>query len=251
MKILLACEESQAVTIELRKLGHEAYSCDLLPCSGGHTEWHTQGDVTELLKEKWDMIIAFPPCTFLTVTGNRWFNVDRYGDKALKRIEDRKEAIDFFMLFANADCEKIAIENPVGTMSSEWRKPDQIIQPYQFGDAFEKKTCLWLKGLPKLEYTNIVEPPERTQFKSGKTMASWYSDAFKLPKEERAKLRSKTFPGIAKAMADQWGGKTIPYSAQLYSPSLDKYFHSDNALFIFKNGEWIEYLEKVDDLITI
>ena len=139
MKILVACEESQAVTIELRKLGHEAYSCDLLPCSGGHPEWHTQGDVTELLKQKWDMIIAFPPCTFLTVTGNRWFNVERYGDKALKRIEDRKEAIDFFMLFANADCDKIAIENPVGIMSSEYRKPNQIIQPYQFGDAFEKK----------------------------------------------------------------------------------------------------------------
>ena len=150
------------------------------------------------------MIIAFPPCTFLTVTGNRWFNVDRYGDKALKRIEDRKEAIDFFMLFANADCDKIAIENPVGIMSSEYRKPNQIIQPYQFGDAFEKKTCLWLKGLPELEFTNIVEPPERTKFKSGKTMASWYSDAFKLPKDERAKLRSKTFPGVAKAMADQW-----------------------------------------------
>ena len=206
MKVLVACEESQAVTIELRKLGHEAYSCDLLPCSGGHPEWHTQCDVTELLKQKWDMIIAFPPCTFLTVTGNRWFNVEKYGEKALKRIEDRKEAIDFFMMFANADCDKIAIENPVGIMSTEWRKPNQIIQPYQFGDAFEKKTCLWLKGLPELEFTNVVEPPERTKFKSGKTMASWYSEAFKLPKDERAKLRSKTFPGIAKAMAEQWAG---------------------------------------------
>lgn len=205
MRVLVACEESQAVTIELRKLGHEAYSCDLLPCSGGHPEWHNQGDVTELLKQEWDMIIAFPPCTFLTVTGNRWFNVERYGDKALKRIEDRKEAVDFFMLFANTDCDKIAIENPVGIMSSEYRKPNQIIQPYQFGDAFEKKTCLWLKGLPELKHTNVVEPPERTKFKSGKTMASWYSDAFKLPKEERAKLRSKTFPGIARAMAEQWG----------------------------------------------
>lgn len=204
MKILLACEESQAVTVELRKMGHEAYSCDLLPCSGGHSEWHNQGDVTGMLKQKWDMIIAFPPCTFLTVTGNRWFNVEKYGDKALKRIEDRKEAIDFFMLFANADCERIAIENPVGVMSSEWRKPDQIIQPYHFGDAFEKKTCLWLKGLPELKHTNIVEPPPRTQFKSGKTMATWYCDAIKLPKDERARLRSKTFPGIAEAMAKQW-----------------------------------------------
>ncbi len=205
MKILVGCEESQAVTIELRKLGHEAYSCDLQDCSGGHPEWHLQQDVTELLKQKWDMIIAFPPCTYLTVTGNRWFNIERYGDKAIKRHADRKEAIDFFMMFANADCEKIAIENPVGVMSSEWRKPNQIINPYQFGDAFEKKTCLWLKGLPELKPTNIVEPPKRTEFKSGKTMPAWYADAWKLPPKERAALRSKTFIGVAKAMASQWG----------------------------------------------
>jgi site-specific DNA-cytosine methylase len=204
MKILLACEESQAVTKELRKLGHDAFSCDILPSSGGHPEWHLQQDVTDLLKQKWDLIIAFPPCTYLTVTGNRWFNIERYGDKAIKRHADRKEAIDFFMMFANADCEKIAIENPVGVMSSHWRKPNQIINPYQFGDAFEKKTCLWLKGLPELKPTNIVTPPPRTQFESGKSMPTWYADAWKLPKEERAKLRSKTFPGIAKAIAEQW-----------------------------------------------
>lgn len=159
MKILCACEESQAVTIQMRKRGHEAYSCDIVPCSGGHPEWHLQQDVTPLLKEKWDMILAFPPCTFLTVTGNRWFNVEKYGDKAIQRLKDREFGKEFFMLFANADCEKIAIENPVGIMSSEWRKPDQIIQPYFFGDAAEKKTCLWLKGLPKLQPTNIVENP--------------------------------------------------------------------------------------------
>lgn len=223
MEILLACEESQAVTIELRKLGHEAFSCDTLPSSGGHPEWHIQGDVTKVLSGefqkhgqfwteaetvekvgKWDMMIAFPPCTFLTVTGNRWFNVARYGQKAIKRNEDRINAISFFMMLAKADCDRISIENPVGIMSSKWRKPDQIIHPYQFGDAFEKKTCLWLKGLPNLEATNIVEPPPRTQFKSGKSMPSWYADAWKLPKEERSKLRSKTFPGIAKAMASQW-----------------------------------------------
>lgn len=204
-KVLIACEESQAVTIEMRKVGHDAYSCDVLPCSGGHPEWHLQQDVTELLKQEWDLIIAFPPCTYLTVTGNRWFNIERYGDKAIKRHQERKEAINFFMLFANADCEKIAIENPVGIMSSEWRKPNQIINPYQFGDAFEKKTCLWLKGLPHLEQTNIVEPPNRKKFASGKTMPAWYADAWKLPRDERAKLRSKTFPGIAKAMAEQWG----------------------------------------------
>jgi hypothetical protein len=204
MKVLVACEESQAVTIELRKLGHEAYSCDILECSGGHPEWHLQQDVKELLNVKWDMILAFPPCTYLTVTGNRWFNVEKYGDKAIKRMKDREKAIKFFMMFVNADCEKIAIENPVGIMSTEYRKPDQIIQPYEFGDPYEKKTCLWLKGLPKLVPTDIVEVPPRTQFKSGKTMASWYSEAFKLPKEERARVRSKTFPGIAKAMAEQW-----------------------------------------------
>ena len=205
MKVLIACEESQAVCKEFRKLGHEAYSCDIVPCSGGHPEWHLQQDVLPLLKEKWDMIIAFPPCTYLTVTGNRWFNIDRYGEKAIQRHKDRKDAIDFFMAFANADCEKIAIENPVGIMSSEWRKPNQIINPWQFGDAFEKKTCLWLKSLPELKPTNIVEIPPRKRFDSGKSMPSWYAEAWHLPKEERAKLRSKTFPGIARAMAEQWG----------------------------------------------
>ena len=203
-KILIACEESQAVTKEFRRLGHESYSCDILPCSGGHPEWHLQSDVTEILKEEWDMIIAFPPCTYLTVTGNRWFNIKKYGDKAIKRHADRKDAINFFMLFATS-ANKVAIENPIGVMSSEWRKPDQIVNPYEFGDPYEKKTCLWLKGLPKLKTTNIVKPPEGTKFKSGRTMPSWYAEAWSLPKEERAKLRSKTFPGIAKAMATQWG----------------------------------------------
>ena len=205
MKVLVACEESQSVCKAFREKGHEAYSCDIIECSGGHPEWHLQQDVLPLLKEKWDMIIAFPPCTYLTVTGNRWFNIDRYGEKAIQRHKDRKEAIDFFMAFANADCERIAIENPVGIMSSEWRKPNQIINPWQFGDAFEKKTCLWLKGLPELTPTNIVEMPPRKKFDSGKSMPSWYAEAWHLPKEERAKLRSKTFPGIARAMAEQWG----------------------------------------------
>jgi len=189
----------------MRSIGIEAYSCDILPCSGGHPGWHLQQDVTELLQQKWDMIIAFPPCTYLTVTGNRWFNIERYGKKAIKRHQDRTEAIEFFMMFANADCKKIAIENPVGIMSSEWRKPNQIINPFQFGDAFKKKTCLWLKGLPNLVPTDIVKPPERKKFKSDKTMAVWYADTWNLPKNERSKARSKTFPGIAKAMANQWG----------------------------------------------
>ena len=208
MKILVGCEESQAVTIELRKLGHEAYSCDLLPCSGGHVEWHLQHDIFEVIAlGGWDMLIAFPPCTYLTVTGNRWFNVERYGEKAIQRHKDKEFAIKFFKMFADANCDHIAIENPVGIMSSEWRKPDQIINPYQFGDPFEKKTCLWLKGLPKLVPTDTVAPPKRTEYASGKTMPAWYAEAWKLPKEERAKLRSKTFPGIAKAMAEQWAGK--------------------------------------------
>lgn len=232
MKILVACEESQAVTKEFRALGHEAYSCDIIECSGGHPEWHIMGDVLNILNPqrgfplgegrgiefftkdgeyhkvfgKWDMIIAFPPCTYLTITGNRWFNIERYGEKALKRIEDRKEAIEFFKMFANADCERVVIENPVGIMSTKFRKPNQIINPYQFGDPFEKKTCLWIKGLPELVPTNVVDVPPRKQFDSGKSMPTWYADAFGLPSEERAKVRSKTFPGIAKAMAEQWGG---------------------------------------------
>ena len=197
MKILVACEESQAVTIEFRKLGHEAYSCDLEPCSGGHPEWHLQQDVLPLLKGKWDMIIAFPPCTDLAVSGAAWFEQKRKDGR-------QQKSIDFFMLFANTDCERIAIENPVGIMSTVWRKPDQIVQPYEYGEPFSKKTCLWLKGLQNLIPTKIVEQGERVTFASGKSIPKWYADAWHLPKEERAKLRSKTFPGIAKAMADQW-----------------------------------------------
>lgn len=220
MKILVACEESQAVTKELRALGHEAYSCDIEPCSGGHPEWHIMQDVLPLLNgncgfttmdgvnhptiNKWDIIIAFPPCTYLTVTGNRWFNVERYGEKAIQRQKDREDATKFFMAFANADCDKIAIENPIGCMSTEFRKPNQIIHPYMFGDAERKATCLWLKGLPELVPTNIVEP-RVIKYKNGKgTDSPWHMETMGLPSKERAKMRSKTFPGIAKAMATQW-----------------------------------------------
>lgn len=225
MRVLVACEESQTVCKAFRERGHEAYSCDIVDCSGGHPEWHIKGDVLPLLNgfvkfstqngaiqdvvtwSKWDLIIAHPPCTYLTVTGNRWFNVDRYGEKAIQRIKDREEAIAFFMSFANADCEKVVIENPVGVISTVWRKPDQIVQPYMFGDSAEKKTCLWLKGVEPLKPTNEVEPPERVKFESGKTMPKWYAEAWHLPKEERSRLRSKTFEGFAKAMAEQWGVK--------------------------------------------
>ena len=206
-KILVACEESQAVTKELRRLGHEAFSCDIMECSGGHPEWHLQQDVLPLLKDKWDMILAFPPCTFLTVTGNRWFNVEKYGDKAIRRHKDRKAAIEFFMAFATADCPRIAIENPIGVMSTEYRKPDQIIHPYMFGDPERKSTCLWLKGLPPLNHTDIVEP-RIIKYKNGKgTDSPWHMETMKLPPAERSRARSKTFPGIAKAMAEQWAGK--------------------------------------------
>ena len=195
------------MTKELRRLGHEAYSCDIIECSGGHPEWHLKQDVIPLLKEKWDMILAFPPCTYLTATGNRWFNEERYGNKAKERKKERRKAADFFLAFANADCEKIAIENPIGYMSTAYRKPSQIIHPWMFGDAERKATCLWLKGLPNLEPTNIVEP-RVIRYKNGKgTDSPWHMDTMSLPPAERAKARSKTFPGIAKAMAEQWAGK--------------------------------------------
>ena len=197
-KVLIACEESQAVTKEMRALGVEAYSCDIEPSSGGHPEWHIQGDVTPLLEQEWDMIIAFPPCTHLAVSGAAWFEQKRKDGR-------QQQGIDFFMLFANAKCSRVVIENPVGVMSSIWRKPDQIIQPFEYGEPFSKKTCLWLKGLPLLVTTNIVDKGEQVKYASGKSMPKWYADAFKLPPKERATLRSKTFPGIAKAMATQWG----------------------------------------------
>lgn len=198
MKILVACEESQRVCIEFRKRGHEAYSCDILECSGGHPEWHLQQDVIPLLSQEWDMIIAFPPCTHLAVSGARWF--------PQKQADGRQQrAIEFFMQFVNAPCERVAIENPVGIMSSHYRKPDQIINPWQFGDPFEKKTCLWLKNLPNLKPNDIVDIPPRIKFSSGKTQPVWYAESFKLDPEARSRIRSKTFPGIAKAMAEQWG----------------------------------------------
>lgn len=184
-KVLIACEESQVVTIEMRNLGIEAYSCDILECSGGHPEWHIQKDVRMVLKQEWIMIIAFPPCTHLAVSGARWFK-QKCGDGR------QQQGIDFFMLFANSECNKVAIENPIGIMSSLWRKPDQIIQPYQFGHGEMKSTCLWLKGLPLLIPTNIV---------TGREQRIWKMS----PSSDRSKLRSKTFLGIAKAMAEQWG----------------------------------------------
>lgn len=205
MKILVACEESQEVCKAFRERGHEAYSCDIQECSGGHPEWHILGDALEVIKGEWDMIIAFPPCTYLTNTGNRWFNIEKYGEKAIQRYRERDDAASFFMAFANANCDKIAIENPVGHMSTAFRKPNQIVHPYMFGDPARKATCLWLKGLPELMPTNIVTPEIIKYKSSNKTDSPWHMRTMNLPKEERARIRSKTFPGIAAAMAAQWG----------------------------------------------
>lgn len=202
MKVLVACEESQAVCIAFRERGYEAYSCDIQECSGGHPEWHIMGDVLPLIngdcsfitmdginheiKGEWDLLIAHLPCTDLAVSGARWF--------AEKRADGRQQrSIDFFMKFTKAKCNYVAIENPVCIMSSIWRKPDQIIQPWQFGHGETKATCFWLKGLPLLKATNIVD---------GREQRVWRMP----PSPERAKLRSKTYPGIAKAMASQWSG---------------------------------------------
>ena len=213
MKILVACEESQAVTIELRKLGHEAYSCDIEPCSGGYPEWHMQQDVTLLLKEKWDMIIAHPPCTYLTNGGAvRMFRKEikeyaPYGTFQMTNIDRLKSGMmarDFFMSFLNANCSKVAIENPVPMSIYMLPEYTQIIQPYMFGDPYSKKTCLWLKGLKPLEPTNILSNYQPfINGGGGRLEKPNYKDK---KFAEGSCGRSKTFPGIAKAMAEQWGG---------------------------------------------
>ena len=209
MKVLVACEESQAITKELRKLGHEAFSCDLLPCSGGHPEWHYQQDVFEVIDKGWDMMIAHPPCTFLAVSGARWlYNKD--GSKNIERWENQSKALDFVQKLMDAPIDKIAIENPISVISSQIRKPDQIVHPWMFGDKASKSTCFWLKNLPLLEPTNIVEKGEFIEFisKKGvkKKQPKWYFDALKNAKTpaERRTLRSKTFKGMAEAIAKQW-----------------------------------------------
>ena len=204
MRVLVACEESQAVTKELRRLGHEAYSCDIIPCSGGHPEWHLQQDVIPLLKEKWDMIIAFPPCTYLSNAGAcRLY--PKKGQLDMERYAKGLEAKEFFMAFLNADCPCIAVENPVSSTVFEMPEHTQEIQPYMFGHPYTKKTRLWLKGLPTLVPTDIVTPvgpyvPAGT----GRKDRTKYGAA---KRGEDAKNRAKTFPGIAKAMAEQWAGQ--------------------------------------------
>lgn len=198
-RVLVACEESQAVTSLLRRKGIEAYSCDLLPTSGRHPEWHIQADALEVCKMQWDMVLAFPPCTHLAVSGASWFE-----EKKRKGLQQM--AVGFFLAFTALDhVPMVAIENPVGIMSNLYRKPDQIVQPWMFGDPHEKKTCLWLKGLPPLKPTNEVKPNPRIYYESGKSDPDWHTETRGLKGHERSVARSKTFPGFAKAMASQWG----------------------------------------------
>ena len=207
MRILVACEESQAVCIAMRRLGHEAYSCDLQPCSGGHPEWHLQVDALQMLKLKWDMIIAHPPCTYLTNAGARWM----WAGHELNQERYRKglEGKAFFMEFFNADCPKIAVENPVPSAVLEMPPYTQVIQPYEFGHPYSKRTCLWLKGLPPLKPTQIIEDhvPYVSSGSYSKTHDPKYRGVSR--KGGSAKIRSKTFDGIAKAMAEQWAGPCV------------------------------------------
>lgn len=211
MRVLVACEESQAVTKAFRKLGHEAYSCDIQECSGDKPEWHIKGDaIQEAYSGKYDLMIAHPPCTYLAVSGARWmYNKD--GSVNKERLTNQRKALNFVQKLMDAPIEKIAIENPVSVISSQIRKPDQIIQPYEYGHSEAKKTCLWLKNLPLLQSTKIVDKGEFVEWvdKNGKKkrQAKWYLDVLTKAKTkaERQKLRSKTYQGIADAIANQWG----------------------------------------------
>lgn len=235
MKILVACEESQRVCMAFRERGHEAYSCDIEECSGGHPEWHIQGDAIPLIDGncdfltmdgekhhidgKWDLLIAHPPCTYLTNAGTRHFSKKMNPEwKVLEREGKRREAFCFFMKFANADCERIAIENPVGYVNSHWRKADQIIHPYYFAENEDdkenyvlKRTCLWLKGLKPIEKTSHLLKPKPMYICEGEKCKGkkigWCEGIRGTTggQNGRARARSKTFTGIAKAMAEQWG----------------------------------------------
>jgi len=231
MNVLIACEESQAVCKAFRKFGINAYSCDILPSSGGHPEWHFNCDIFKVIENKggilengetlhidgnWDLMVAHPPCTYLSVSGARWYY--HPDDKHLPTTERRphprfpnrrthqKDALEFFIKLFEVDIDKIAIENPVGVVSTRYRKPDQTVHPWMFGDEASKATCLWLKNLPKLIPTKIVEKGERVVLSSGKSLPKWYSDSFhtSISTEQRRTLRSKTFQGFAEAIVNQW-----------------------------------------------
>lgn len=220
MNVLVACECSQTVCKAFRKRGHNAFSCDIEDEYGGHQEWHIKNDCVNVINgnctfftndstqhfiESWDLIIAHPPCTYLCSCQAPLYNIEKYGlEKVNERRVRQNEAISFFMIFTSLKT-RVAIENPVGIMSSLFRKPDQIINPFDFGDRARKKTCLWLFGLPKLIPTSQVEPETQHEFRRGYRMGEWMYQTSCLPHKDRAKARSKTFEGIAEAMADQWG----------------------------------------------
>lgn len=226
-KVLIACEESQAECNAFRNKGFEAYSCDLKPCSGGHPEWHIQGDALAVINGNcefttedgkkhsingtWDLLIAHPVCQYLTTSRNRYYNIEKYGDKAREDLKKREEAVDFFMAFTKADCPHIAIENPVGIMSTRYRKPDQKVQPWNFGDSASKATCYWTKDLPQLMFSNFKEPyikrkwwydPKKNILKNQDVNSK---NAVSMNSYDRQEFRSKSFQGISNAMAEQWG----------------------------------------------
>lgn len=221
MRILLACECSNTVSKEFRKLGHYVMSCDLQPNDEDQT-FHYQGSIFDILNDGWDMMIGHPPCTYLSNAGIGWFNEEKYGEKAVKRKANREEAMEFFLKLYNAPIERICLENPVGYPNSVFRKPDQVIQPYFFGDEHKKGTCLWLKNLPKLIYCkadNLFETKTTVEpkilaiqyrkpskyYKGGEEKKRYFTDAG----TRNAKVRSKTFEGIARAMAEQWGSLSV------------------------------------------
>lgn len=206
MKVLIACEESQAVCKAFRERGHEAFSCDLVPCSGGHPEWHIQGDVLPLLNDKWDLIIAHPPCTYMSKAGARWM-YPTAGNISQERLAKAMKAKEFFLAILNADCDRIAIENPRPLKVVELPKPTQVIQPYQFGHPYSKATCLWLKGLSPLEPTEVLTEykPYCPSNTGGVSRGQSYNKGGAIRAADDCVNRSKTFDGIAKAMAEQWG----------------------------------------------
>lgn len=240
MNVLIACEESQTICKAFRERGHNAFSCDIQPCSGGHPAWHFQDDALSVIKnvggnletgevlfvKKWDLLIAHPPCTYLTVTGLRWFyhpedahlpvEQRREHPNHIGRRLRREEAIAFFLEFTKTNVERWAIENPVGCMSTIYKKPTQIIHPYMFGEKASKKTCLWLHNLPPLKPTKIVDKGEQVTYKSGRIMPKWYVEVANLPPAERRKARSKTFQGIADAIAEQWSNPKYPKQIELF-----------------------------------